>query len=401
MTVRLRPLSVVPEGDDEVLVGDPATGTFVAIPAVGGVVINALQDGATVEETARRAAEFAGEPVDVPAFVDALRELGFVEDPSDGTAQATAEATAPEPAGERAPVATAPIQGRRWLRGVRADLARPLFGRIAWTVYALAAGFNVVALLFVPGLRPDPAHDVFFADVGLSTILLYPMFLAVAALHECWHWLAARALGIPARFGVDRRMVFVVFETDLSQLWSVPRRRRYGPLLAGLAVDSLLLALSLALQWVTDLALLPALAYVLVFQIAWQCMIFLRTDLYAVLVTWLRCKNLWRVQALLRRRAFGRLSAAEAEELAAADPHDLRVGRWFRWLWLAGVAVVVAWLGVFVLPVIVGLVQWAATGLAAGPGAWAFWYALCCLAVVITPWVVAGWLAVRERARRP
>ncbi|MEU8103975.1 hypothetical protein AB0C18_09635 [Nonomuraea muscovyensis] len=392
MTVRLRPLSLVDEGD-EVLLGDPATGTFIAIPPVGGVVIAALRDGADMEETARRAEEYAGEPVDVPAFVEALRELGFVDD------------------GERAPVPTAPVQGRRWLFGVRREWAAPLFGRAAWTVYGLAAAFDLGVLILVPGLRPDPGRDVFFADVGLSSVLLYPMFLAVAALHECWHWLAARALGIPARFGVDRRMVFVVFETDLSQLWSVPRRRRYGPLLAGLALDSLLLGITFALRLTTDVPVLAALTYVLVFQIAWQCMIFLRTDLYGVLITWLGCKDLWRVQSLLRRRAFGRfgaavgrfgtglreLSAAEAAELAAADPRDLRAGRWFRWLWLAGVLVVATWIGLFTLPVLAGLWQWAAAGLAAGPGSWRFWYALGCLAIVLAPWATAAWLAVRER----
>lgn len=389
MTVRLRPLSLVDEGDD-VLLGDPATGTFIAIPPVGGVVITALQAGTSVEEAARQAEEYAGEPVDVPAFVEALRELGFVDD------------------GERAPAPTAPIQGRRWLFGVRREWVAPLFGRVAWTVYGLAAVFNVGVLILVPGLRPDPGRDVFFADVGLSAVLLYPMFLAVAALHECWHWLAARALGIPARFGVDRRMVFVVFETDLSQLWSVPRRLRYGPLLAGLAVDSLLLAITFALRLTSEPPVLAALTYVLIFQIAWQCMIFLRTDLYGVLITWMGCKDLWRVQTLLRRQALGRLglplggpfgglSPAQTTELAAADPRDLRAGRWFSRLWLAGVLVVTAWIGLFVLPVLTGLTQWAAAGLAAGPGAGRFWYALGCLAIVLAPWVVAAWLAVRER----
>lgn len=93
-SVRLRPLSLVDEGDT-VVVGDPGAGSFISIPAVGGVVIAALQGGASIEEAAERAEEFAGEPVDVVEFVETLRELGFVDD------------------GERSPVQTAPIQGRR------------------------------------------------------------------------------------------------------------------------------------------------------------------------------------------------------------------------------------------------------------------------------------------------
>ncbi|WP_447001896.1 hypothetical protein ACRAKI_19265 [Saccharothrix isguenensis] len=41
---------------------------------------------------------------------------------------------------------------------------------------------------------------------------------------------------------MDRRLVLPAFETGPTQLWSVPRRRRYGPLLGGMALDVVLLA---------------------------------------------------------------------------------------------------------------------------------------------------------------
>ncbi|MEU7853510.1 hypothetical protein [Nonomuraea sp. NPDC049141] len=389
-TVRLRRLSLVDEGE-EVLVGDPEAGTFISIPAVGGVVIAALMNGATVEETARRAEEYAGEPVDVPAFVETLRELGFLDEDDDENGSG----------GERTPVATAPIQGRRWLGGLRPELARPLFGRVAWFGYGAAALFSLAALVLVPALRPDPSIDAFaVSDIGLGALLVYPITLVLAAVHEGWHWLAARALDLPARFGIDRRMAFLVFETDLSLLWSVPRKRRYGPLLAGLAIDSVLLAVVLGWRLVADNTLLGAVAYILVFQMAWQCMVFLRTDLYAVLITWLRCKDLWRVKTLLLRRAFGRLREGEAAELVAADPRDLRAGRWFRWLWLAGLFVVAAWLAFFALPVLVSLLRWTAAEVAAGPAAWRFWYALACTALMLGPWLAVAGLAAKSRLTR-
>ncbi|MFJ2030858.1 hypothetical protein [Streptosporangium sp. NPDC087985] len=401
--VRLRPLSVVPEGEDEVLVGDPATGTFVTIPAVGGVVIAALQRGASLDEAAAEAEKFAGQPVNVPSFVATLGELGFL-----------AEDTGDEDSGEGAasePVRTAPIQARRWMTGVRPEAVRPFFGPVAWTCYAACLLFALGVFALRPGLIPNPAEDAFpFDDTGLSALAWIPFVWFAAASHECGHWLGARALGIQTRFGVDRRMIMLVFETDLTQLWTLPRRQRYGPLLAGLAVDSVLLAVLLTGRLLIDTglwsapdlveSLLAAWVFIKVMQMLWQSLVFLRTDLYAVLVNALGCRNLWRVKSLMLRRAFGRLTAEEAEELADSTEADLRAGRWFRWVWLAGFLGVTAWFCLLLLPVFVKVLVWAADGLAEGPLVAGFWYRLLCTGLLLGPETLALALAIREYAGR-
>ena len=394
-TVRLRPLSVVPEGN-EILVGDPETGTFVTIPAIGGVVITALQRGATIEEVAAEAEAAAGQPVDVPAFVATLTELGFVDDGS----------------GEhRDAVRTAPIQGRRWLVGVSQRLVLPLFGRVAWTCYAVLALFCVGVFVTTPELLPVPAQDAFLlGDIGLSAVLLVPLSMLTLALHECGHWLAARAIGIRARFGVDRRIVMLVFETDLTQLWSVPRGKRYGPLLGGMVIDVVLLGVMLATRllihaglwtaptWVD--AILAMGVYLKLAGLLWQCMIFLRTDLYAVMVNLLGCHNLWRVKTLMLRKAFRRLTPDQAEELSQASEADRRAARWFRWVWLGGFAGVLSWFAVFVLPVITVVLEWTASQMTAGPLDGQFWYSLLCATLLLGRYLLAATLAVKEHAQR-
>ncbi|MFC5816953.1 hypothetical protein [Nonomuraea harbinensis] len=394
-TVPLRALTLVPEGD-EVVVGDPETGTFVTVPAVGGVVISALRRGATTDEAAAEAEAFAGEPVDVPAFVQVLTELGFVDD-------RTGE--------EREAVRTAPIQFRRWMGGVSQRPARPFFGPVAWTVYAACALFSAGVFVVSPSLFPQPARDAFpLGDIGLSALLLAPFALASTALHECGHWLAACAAGVRSRFGIDRRMMLLVFETDLTQVWTVPRRQRYAPLLGGLAVDAVLLSLLLSGRLMVQAglwtppptvdALLAVWVYVKLTGMLWQCMIFLRTDLYAVLVNALGCRDLWRVKSLMLRQAFGRLSPGQAAELARASAADRRAGRWFRWVWLAGFVGVLGWFAFFLLPVIVTVLQWTAAGLALGPLTGRFWYSLLCAALLLSPQTLAAALAVKEYARR-
>jgi hypothetical protein len=396
-TVRLRPtLSLVPEGKDEVLVGDLATGTFVTIPAVGGVVIAALQRGATLAETAAEAEHFAGQPVNIPSFVETLRELGFLAEDDD--ARETSESE---------PARNAPIQARRWLTAVRQETVRPFFGPVAWTCYAACLLFAIGVFALRPGLLPDPSSDPFvFDDIGLSALAWVPFVWFTAASHEIGHWLGARALGVQARFGIDRRMINLVFETDLTQMWSLPRRQRYGPLLAGLAVDSVLLAALLTGRLLTTDGggvldgLLAAWVFIKVVQMLWQSMIFLRTDLYAVMVNALGCRNLWRVKSLMLRRAFGRLTTEDAEELEGSAEADLRVGRWFRWLWLGGFLGVAAWFGLLLLPVFAEVLGWAAEGVADGPLTAQFWYRLLCAGLLIGPETLAVTLAAREYARR-
>lgn len=381
--VTLRRLSVVPDGDD-VLIGDPDTGTFVAVPVVGGIVVTALLEGRTIGEARARAEEAAGEPVDVAAFVDTLAELGFVDD-------GASVAAAP----------TAPVQQRGWLAGVSQRWARPLFGRVAWFCYAAAAVFCVLVFALRPDLWPRPADALLLSDAGLSMLVLVPLSYLLVGLHESWHWLAARSLGLRTRFGVDRRLYFLVFETDLSQLWSVPRRARYGPQLAGLAVDMVVLTVLLVvlLIWPGQ-RLAAALAFATVVTTVWQCMIFLRTDLYGVLVTATGCRDLWRTKTLLLRRAFGRLDAEQAAELAEADSRDVRVGRWFRWLWLIGCAVALGYFALFYVPLIGYLFDWTADGLRDGTG-WRFVWTLAGSALLYLPFVAAAAIALLERRRTP
>jgi hypothetical protein len=396
--VRLRPLTLV-DDDGEFVVGDPETGTFISVPSVGVVVIRALQQGASLTDATAAAELHAGEPVDIGSFLQALDEVGFI------VGDDTAEKAASSPEVRR----SAPIQQRRWMVGPNLRLARLLFSRVAWIAYGGAFLFSAACFVLRPSLLPRP-HDAFVSgEPGPSILSVIPIAYALTALHEYWHWLAARAVGVSARFGIDRRLCFLVFETDLSQLWMLPRRKRYGPQLAGLAIDAVVLALlvSLRLLLQTRQAAPPvfdnvaaALVLVMVMGMTWQCMIFLRTDLYGVLVTWAGCYNLWEVKNLLLRRAFGRLPQENASQLDDAHPRDITVGRWFRWAYLLGIPVALGYYAAFSMPILVTTGRWAIEGIATSPAHPQFWTTLVTsIAVYSSPLlVVAIWC--REHLRR-
>jgi len=382
------PLSIVPDGE-ELLVGDPARSEYVLLPEIGVRVIRLLQAGHTVGAVA----DEIGPDVDVPDFVTSLIELGFVS---------------PTPARQVEP---GPVQSvRRTARRIRPGLVRPLFGRVAWTLYAGRAALVVAVFATRPELIPGP-DDIFFlpsplVSVTCVTLLTY----LLACIHEGCHWAAARAEGLDAHITVSRRLYFLAFETDLSQLWSVPRHRRYSALLAGMAFDSMMLCGALVLQvgfakgwWHLEdgtIRLLAAFAFVEVAAIAAQFCVFMRTDLYAVLITATGCVNLWRVNQLRLTSKLRRLSSEERHELNTAHPRDLAVARWYVWLYIAGLLLAIGFFFVSFLPATVYLVGWLAyVVLAARVSTLEFWAALLFAVIVLSPYVLTLAVTAREFVR--
>lgn len=382
----LKELTVVPEEDGEHLVGDPQTGVYVALPAIGVTVIEQLRSGATLGVAGRVASVDAGEEVDAVDFGQTLMELGFVAE-VDGK-----------------PVSQPPdTPTRRWIAGVRPELARPLFGPLAWLCYGVLFVSSTALMVASPAYRPDWDDLFFLSSPVLSLGVLAIWAMISAAGHEIAHWLAARAEGVPARFSIGRRLYFLVFETDLSQLWGLPRHRRFAPLLAGLAYDTVILSGLLAVQLMSADGFVDrvAAAFVVVevSGILFQTLVFLRTDLYAVLVMLFGCRDLWRVNSLELRRMFGRLNEPQAAELANAHPRDRRVAVWFRWLSIAGFIAAAGYFVAFFLPALWTLFGWIIESLSAAPNTGRFWQSVIFAALALVPLALLIGVTARERLR--
>ena len=72
--------------------------------------------------------------------------------------------------------------------------------------------------------------------------------MAQICVHEGAHVIATAAHGLRSSLSVTRRLYFLTFQADLTRLWSVPRRARYGPLLAGMTWDATAMTIVLALE---------------------------------------------------------------------------------------------------------------------------------------------------------
>jgi putative peptide zinc metalloprotease protein len=255
---------------------------------------------------------------------------------------------------------------------------------------------TVALIAHRPSLFPTYREIFFLPSPVFSVACVTLMMYLFAALHEVCHWAAARAAGLQASITVSRRLYFLAFETDLTRLWALPRRQRYGPLLAGMAFDTLVLCAATvaragAVEGWWYLApelntLLGALAFTQVAALAAQCFVFMRTDVYALLITATGCVNLWRVNQLRLLRMLRRASETQRQELDSAHPRDLQVARWYTLLYVAGLALAAAFLLVYFLPATVRLFGWVLqTVMAAELGTLDFWASISFAVIVLSP----------------
>jgi putative peptide zinc metalloprotease protein len=392
--VELRELHVARQ-DDGFLVGDVARGEFIVIPIAGMAVIEQLRQGRTVGEATAAVQEQSGEVVDAGAFAASLTELGFVAS-VDGTQVGNGGLMLGD--GGRA-------------GALAARLARPLFSRPAWAAYALLFVICLAVLTTVPGLRPKASQLFFLSNPALSLAALTVLWIPLAAGHELAHWLGARIEGLPARVTVSRRYFLLVLQTDLSALWALPRRRRFGALLAGIAFDTVITAVLIAVRAVSlagwlhpsrlALQLVAALIVEQVIGISMQFVVFLRSDLYAAMVTGLGCLSLSRVSRLQTKCRFRSLTSAEEHELAAASPRDRRMARWYSWVQVGGATLCAFYFAAYFIPAAVYAMRWTVTGLrCAAPSSSAFWEAMISGILLITPVLVPPITYLHDRARR-
>ena len=136
-----------------------------------------------------------------------------------------------------------------------------------------------------------------------------------------------------------------------------------------------------------------------VVAVIYQCLVFLRTDLYFVLLTALGCRDLHRVTRLYLRSRLTGLTANQAAALAGAHPRDRRVAPWFALVYLTGLALLTYLFVNIWLPTTAMMGGWVALSLIhASPAHVAFWESLALTLVLLMP--VASVVLVWRRQRR-
>jgi len=292
--VRLHRLTARPDKDGWVI-GRIETGDFVAVPDAAHRVIALLGEGKSIDETAGTLQAETGTRFDVTGFVAAFDELGFVEAVDD----------------ERRPAGDLVRPSWPWLRPRHVRWL--LHPALPYAVGAAAVA-AVVIMVLQPALAPSYRALVWNRYPGLVLAVNVAIGWTIVLLHESAHLATARAAGVPGRMTLSTRLQFLTAQTDVSGVWSAPRRIRFTVYLAGMAVQVCCAGICLLVLAVTGAhgltrELLSDVVTLSVLSLPLQFLVFMRTDVYFVLQDLSGCADLYadgsRYLRYLGRRARG------------------------------------------------------------------------------------------------
>jgi hypothetical protein len=374
----------------EYVIGRPDIDSYGVFPPDGAELVRQLQAGRTVPQAAAWYEQSYGERVDLDEFITTLHDLEFLRaDGVDGI-------LAPSGDGQ---------QSVPWQR-----LGQLLFSRPAWVLYGCLVALTLVLCAIDPGLTPSRRNIFFTRSLLVVELTLFAGQLPLTLVHELFHVLAGRRLGIRSRLRLSHRLYFLVFETVLDGLVAVPRRRRYLPMLAGMVADVLVMSGLTVVAASTrnadgEVSLLGgiclALAFTTLLRIAWQFYFYLRTDVYYLITTVLGCVDLHTTTKELLRNRLNRL-LGRTDRLVDEErwhPRDRRVARWYAPLAVAGYAISIAMFLLVFLPLMWRFMETAITNvfLDGAGSSGQFWDSAGILALTVAQLALVGGLALRER----
>lgn len=339
-----------PDGD-EVIIGRVDTGIFLAIPQEAVEVLDHLAEGKNIGEISTLYQQKYGEVPDLQDFLDLMEAKGIVQIVGAPARRIGPNLAPPQPRHLRYHFSSFPE-----------SLARRLFSHPALVLYGIVV-VSAIALVMQDKTLAPRATDLYFSSRRtVSWTILLAVNFATLFLHEFGHLVAARALGLNSRMGIGHRLWFLVGETDLTGLWSIPRSKRYLPLLAGSIIDAVSGAFLIIVLFSYDrgwillpnlcLSLVRGMAFIYAMRLVWQCFFFVRTDFYYVITSAFNCKNLMGdTEAFLRNAVARYIPRVGSIDQTALPVSERRVVRIFAVAWVAGRVAAFALLFMVTIPI--------------------------------------------------
>jgi hypothetical protein len=378
-TLTFHPLTFV-DDHDGILVGRADADSYAVFPPEGVDLLRRLMAGETPRRAQAAYEAETGESFDVPDFVDTLEELGFVAHGDETAARAAA-----------------PWQRR---------LARTLLSIPGALVFGALTVLWLVQVHRHPDLAPRTDQVLFSRSIVAAQLLLVFGQFPFLFLHEFFHVLAGWREGLPSRLRVSSRLFFIVFETNITGLLGLPRRRRYLAFLAGMAIDVFVILFLGVLAGATrspdgSLPLAGRLALALAIPVAmrllWQGLVFLRTDVYFLVATALGCHDLDGAARFLLRDLVNRVTRRPRADRSEWSGRDLAIAYWYAPVAVVGSAFLIVTSVAAVIPLMTTFWTQMREGVATGYTDPHFWDTTIALAIVVAQLGILAYLTWRDR----
>jgi len=332
--------------DDKLIVWAEEVSNFIELTEGSFNALKLLQQGKSVNEVSRSLKEEFSESYDVKEFISELVKLGFVSS-IDGI-----------------PVPLIPAKGKTF-PFIETGHVNWVYSKPLLVFYLVLIFFTGLIVISNPTYLPEYS-DYFFYDSYLLVLTISILTgLVLVFIHELSHLIAGKAVGIHGYFSLSMRLYFPVVETNLTHLWSIPRRKRYMPFLAGILTDGLIVSLSVILLWFSDHGLLPQVEYlcafgkflvlILFYGIMWQFLFFIRTDIYYVISNLLGCRNLYGDSWRLIYNTFSSLLGHERKSLDI-PPKELKVVKLYAPFMFVATILTVSLFTLFGIPTLIEIV---------------------------------------------
>lgn len=362
--ITVLPFTQQREGED-IIIGRVETGMFLAVPPEAVEILENLAQGHTVGAVTDSYHSKYGEVPDLDDLLTFLEAKGIVS-------------TVPLDSHINDRPSTLPISRVRYhFSSFPTSIAQRLFSRVNLSICLALVVVTGCLCVKHPALLPR-ARDLYFPDHRtISWVILLMAGYATLFLHEFAHLVAARALGVNSRLAISHRLWYLVAETDLTGLWSVPKQKRYLPMLAGVIVDATSGCLLLLVIYVNDfywqvlptlaVRVMRAMAFTYFMRIAWQGLLYVRTDFYYVIAAVFNCKSLMRdTETFLRNRLSSLIPRIRKVDQSSIPAAERRIIRIYAVLWVAGRLAAVALLCAVTIPVAILYIRSLADAFRAG-----------------------------------
>ncbi|KYK30731.1 MAG: hypothetical protein AYK19_17955 [Theionarchaea archaeon DG-70-1] len=323
------------EEDGLILVGRRDIGSYVSLPAEAIEVINLLDSGKTVGDVKKVLEEKYGEEVEIEDFVQDMIDNEMVQFVDDFEIETTSQ-----------------VQ-KDLFSGITEKHVGWMFSKPAWFFYTVLGAACLVIFAIYPRYIPSPVDFFFHPWYSVAVLFMYFFGWILVAFHEMAHLFAAKSVGTEGYFSLSNRLIFIVAQTNLGNIWTVPREKRYIVYFAGMAWDAVMVFACLLFLLLSDRGtitlstlwynFLKAIIFIKVWGIIWQFRFNMQTDVYYTVANSFKCRNLLGdAQSYIKNFLSKFIKRFEKVDFTDTPKSEMRAIKWYTPLYFFGALVTLA-----------------------------------------------------------